>query len=315
MQIFDPLTGDANGNNRQPFANNVIPANRLNPVAVKILSYVPNPTRDVSNGSNNHDSIGEINDRAIMYTGKMDHRFSDKVSLAGFYLYNKTDEPCANALVPQGEPNAFIDTDDYVLRRRVHVLALNNTWLPGNNTVFTLRYGWTKFQDQNTLSVEYDPAQLGFAQSFLSPLQVKKFPQITTLTDYRVLGAIDPNRLFWNSWSANGTMSKLRRQPHLQGRRRLPQHRRRHAVVRGRRRALRLHAPVHLVQPVDDQRDVRQRAGQHAAGLSGCERRFAQHGDRVEPVPGLDQLLRRLRAGRLARQLQVHVELRPPPRA
>ena len=123
-----------------------------------MLSYVPNPTRDVSNGSSNHDAIGEINDRAIMYTGKVDHRFSDKVSLTGFYLYNKTDEPCANSLVPQGEPNAFIDRSDYVLRRRVHVLALNNTWLPGNNTVFTLRYGWTRFKDQNTLSVEYDPA-------------------------------------------------------------------------------------------------------------------------------------------------------------
>jgi hypothetical protein len=209
VQIFDPLTGDASGNNRQPFANNQIPTSRLNPVAVKILSYVPNPSRDVSDGSPNHDAIGEINDRAVMYTGKMDHRFSDNVSLMGFYLYNKTDEPCANSLVPQGEPNAFIDSNDYVLRRRVHVLALNNTWLPGNNTVFTLRYGWTRFQDQNTLSVEYDPAQLGFDQSFLSPLQVKKFPQITTLTDYRALGAIDPNRLFWNSWSANGTMSKL----------------------------------------------------------------------------------------------------------
>jgi hypothetical protein len=209
VQIFDPLTGDATGNNRQPFANNVIPTSRLNPVATKMLSYLPTPTRDVSNGSNNFDSIAEINDRAVMYTGKVDHRFSDKVSLAGFYLYNKTNEPCANSLVPWDEPNRFIDPNDYILKRRVHALALNNTWLPGNNTVFTLRYGWTKFQDQNTLSIEYDPAQLGFAQSFLQPLQVKKFPQVTTLTDYKTFGAIDPNILFWNSWSANGTMSKL----------------------------------------------------------------------------------------------------------
>ena len=184
------------------------PANRLNPVSVKMLSYLPNPSSDVSNGSPNHASIAEINDRAVMYTGKVDHRFSDSVSLAGFYLYNKTNEPCANQVVPQGEPNAFVDRADYILRRRVHVLALNNTWLPGNNTVFTLRYGWTKFQDQNTLSVEYDPAQLGFSQNFLSNLQVQKFPR-ATMTDYYAFGAIDPNRLFWNSWSANGTMSKL----------------------------------------------------------------------------------------------------------
>ncbi len=209
VEIYDPRTGDpATGLGRTPFPGNIIPANQLNPVAVKIASYLPNPTRDVSNGSNNFDSIAEINDRAVMYTGKMDHRFSDKVSLAGFYLYNLTNEPCANSVVPQSEPNAFIDRADYILKRRVHVLALNNTWLPGNNTVATLRYGWTKFQDQNTLSVEYDPSQLGFASSFLSPLQVKKFPR-ASVTDYYAFGAIDPNRLFWNSWSANGTISRL----------------------------------------------------------------------------------------------------------
>jgi hypothetical protein len=207
--IYDPLTGDANGNNRQPFPNNQIPASRLNPVAMNMLSYLPTPTREISDGSSNFDSIAEINDRAVMYTGKVDHRFTDSVSLAGFYLYNKTNEPCANSLVPWDEPNRFIDPNDYILKRRVHVLALNNTWLPGNNTVFTLRYGWTKFQDQNTLSIEYDPAQLGFSNTFLSPLQVQKFPQVTTLTDYKTFGAIDPNRLFWNSWSANATMSKL----------------------------------------------------------------------------------------------------------
>jgi hypothetical protein len=210
VQIYDPLTGDpATGLGRTPFPGNVIPASRLNPVAVKMLSYLPTPTRDVSNGSSNFDSIAEINDRAVMYTGKVDHRFSDKVSLMGFYLYNKTNEPCANSLVPQSEPNRFIDPNDYILKRRVHIVALNNTWLPSNNTVFTLRYGWTRFMDQNTLSVEYDPAQLGFSNTFLSPLQVQKFPQVTTLTDYKTFGAIDPNRLFWNSWSANGTLSKL----------------------------------------------------------------------------------------------------------
>ena len=78
----------------------------------------------------------------MMYTGKVDHRFSDKVSLNGFYLYNKTDEPCANYVEPGDSPNRFIDNGDYLLARRVHLLALNNTWLPNSNTVVTLRYGY-----------------------------------------------------------------------------------------------------------------------------------------------------------------------------
>ncbi len=52
----------------------------------------------------------------MMYTGKVDHRFSDRVSLSGFYLYNATDEPCANLLYPGlNDPNRFIDNSDYIL--------------------------------------------------------------------------------------------------------------------------------------------------------------------------------------------------------
>ena len=80
-----------------------------------------------------------------MYTGKVDHRFSDSISLSGFYLYNKTDEPCADYWEPGlTGANRFADPGDYILRRRVHTLALNNTWLPSNNTVVTLRYGWNR---------------------------------------------------------------------------------------------------------------------------------------------------------------------------
>lgn len=213
--IYDPLTGDANGQGRQPFPGNVIPANRLNPVSVKLASYLPKPDTEVSNGSANRVRTAEIEDRAQMYTAKLDHRFSDAVSLNGFYLYNRTNEPCANYWEPglNGE-NRFADPGDYILRRRVNLVALNNTWLPSNNTVFTLRYGWNRFYDNNTLSIDFDPAQLGFPSSFLGALQTQKFPQIT-VTDYtnpdftRLMGAIDPVNINWHSWVANASMSKL----------------------------------------------------------------------------------------------------------
>ena len=207
--VYDPLTGDANGNGRTPFPGNVIPASRLNPIATKMLSYLPSPTNDVSNGQSNFFSVAEIEDRAMMYTGKVDHRFSDSVSLSGFYLYNTTDEPCANYLEPGlNGPNRFIDNGDYLLKRRVHLLALNNTWLPSSNTVVTLRYGLTQFRDDDTLSIDFDPASLGFASAFSSAIQTKKFPNVN-ITDYYSLGAIDPSDRNLYSWSANGTVSKL----------------------------------------------------------------------------------------------------------
>jgi hypothetical protein len=207
--IYDPLTGDANGNGRTPFQGNIIPANRLNPVGAKMLSYLPNPTNDVSTGGANFFSTAEIHDRAIMYSGKVDHRLSDAGSLSGFYLYNKTDEPCANYLEPGlSGPNRFIDQGDYILERRVHILALNNTWLPSSNTVLTLRYGWTQFRDDNTLSIDFDPATLGFDSAFSNAIQTKKFPNVN-ITDYYALGAIDPAPRNLYSWSANGALSRL----------------------------------------------------------------------------------------------------------
>jgi trimeric autotransporter adhesin len=216
IPIYDPLTGDpVTGLGRQQFPGNIIPQNRINPVSRAMASHLPRPDVDVSNGSNNFNRTAEINDRAYMYTGKVDHRFSDAVSLNGFYLYNKSDEPCANYWEPGlNGAQRYADPGDYILRRRVHTLALNNTWIPSNSTVVTLRYGWNRFLDNNTLSTDFDAATLGFPSSFLSAIQVNKFPQII-VTDYnssdaaRMMGAIDPVDINWHSWGANGAVTKL----------------------------------------------------------------------------------------------------------
>ncbi len=46
-QIYDPLTGkqDGSGQGRTPFVGNIIPQSRINPIAAKILSYLP-PTNE-----------------------------------------------------------------------------------------------------------------------------------------------------------------------------------------------------------------------------------------------------------------------------
>ncbi len=124
----------------------------------------------------------------MMYTGKGDHRFSDKVSLTGFYLYNKSDEPCANYWEPGlNGPHRYADPGDYLLLRRVNVLALNNTWIPGNNTVFTARYGFTDFIDDDTLSMDFDPATLGFSQAILTRFKSRSI-RIVTATEYGTSG-------------------------------------------------------------------------------------------------------------------------------
>jgi trimeric autotransporter adhesin len=215
VTIYDPLTGNPDGTGRTPFPGNIIPADRINQVAANITAVIPLPDNDVSDGNNNFTRTAELVNRAIMYTGKVDHKFSDAVSLSGFYLYNKSSEPCSDYWEPGlNGANRFADPGDYLLKRKVNVLALNNTWLPSNNTVVTLRYGYNTFDDTDVLSTDYDPSQLGFSPNFLSNIQQPKFPQIRA-TDYnssdftRLAGAIDPTDRLWKSWGVNGAVTKL----------------------------------------------------------------------------------------------------------
>jgi hypothetical protein len=45
-QIYDPLTGAANGVGRTPFPNQTIPGDRINPVSARILGWLPSPDFD-----------------------------------------------------------------------------------------------------------------------------------------------------------------------------------------------------------------------------------------------------------------------------
>jgi hypothetical protein len=49
--IYNPFTGNPNGSGRTPFENNVIPANMLDPTAVKLLSLLPLPNLRTPDGA------------------------------------------------------------------------------------------------------------------------------------------------------------------------------------------------------------------------------------------------------------------------
>ena len=210
--IYDPLTtrvDPATGQHvRDPFPGNVIPPGRLDSVARNIVRYYPLPTREASNGSANFGSTAEQTGFAIMSSAKVDHRFSDLVSLSGLYIANKTGRTNENFWERGQGPNRFADPRDGTLDRSLHLLALNSTWLPANNTVLTLRYGYTRLQDDDAATIDFDPSQLGFDPTYVNAMQVRKFP-IGSIADYESFGAVDATPRIWDSWSVNGTASRL----------------------------------------------------------------------------------------------------------
>jgi hypothetical protein len=53
-RIYDPLTGNADGTGRTPFPNNVVPADRISPIAKAILANLPAPNIDAAPGQPNY---------------------------------------------------------------------------------------------------------------------------------------------------------------------------------------------------------------------------------------------------------------------
>jgi outer membrane receptor protein involved in Fe transport len=83
-QIFDPLTGAANGTGRVAFANNVIPQDRISPVARAILRRLPLPNR--TGLTNNYEATGSKAQDRDSFDVKVNHTFSANTN--GFVRYS-----------------------------------------------------------------------------------------------------------------------------------------------------------------------------------------------------------------------------------
>jgi trimeric autotransporter adhesin len=205
VTIYDPLTTRQNPDGsytRDPFPGNVIPANRISPVAQGIRPYWPNPGAfDAS-----------LVDVSLTGTFKLDQIWSDKVRSSVMYGIYDSEEPAVRSYGKDLNENPA-DPGDGALFRTVHALAINNTITPNQTTVAHVRFGYTSFVD-DCVPVPFDPGTLGFAQSYVDSVPQKKFPSMTIGgygTDYngRTFGDRAPQDTTYYSWDANASMSKL----------------------------------------------------------------------------------------------------------
>src|SRR5438105_4971948 len=92
------LAGDFNGsgktiivplNNNQPFAGNVIPPNRFDPISKKVLQYFPTP--NISRPGANFLATPSDVERRDQGTIRLDHRFNQQMNLFTRYSYANDD--------------------------------------------------------------------------------------------------------------------------------------------------------------------------------------------------------------------------------
>ena len=216
-----PATGTGSLATGGLFTNAIIPLTHpaVSQVGLNILKLWPNETINgpmLTNENNEPNAIGTgfLVDKAQMYTFKGEHKFTDRWSLSGLYIYNKTDEPGTTIMKP--DKLFMADQDQWFgpLRRRPHVLVFNNTNILNDTTVLTLRYGWTTWQDSCDKQA-FSPGlqSLGFSPAYvnaLGPGGSEIFPSLTFDEGSEGVGGWGPGPVRWKSpYSINGALTKL----------------------------------------------------------------------------------------------------------
>lgn len=95
IPIYDPATTvTTNGTSkRTQFANNVVPASRLDPIALALMKYYPAPNRTPDNlsGANNFRANDVATNNSQFYLARVDHVFNERNRLALRYIFTKND--------------------------------------------------------------------------------------------------------------------------------------------------------------------------------------------------------------------------------
>lgn len=210
-QIYDPATIALapNGRTRRDvFAGNIIPANRLDPVAKKILEYypLPNATGTVD-GRNNY---SDAQPRRIDYHSnllRVDHVINQNNRFYGSFTRSFLLERWAEAF--------HNDARGYYRNRLHNGLALDDVMVLRPDWVLDLRFGVTRFVlYDRPLSIGFDLASLGFPANVagLFDRNVTAFPEIavdgyTTLGDVTSTSFVRWATAYYNS---SATMSHMR---------------------------------------------------------------------------------------------------------
>ena len=168
--IYDPRTTRlVNGAVvRDPFQNNTIPSELLDPVALKIQSMFPLPTNN--DLINNYQIPGYKNSRLTTIPSfKIDHNFDQKNHLSWYFQKTHTDTANANGFTQSF--TSAIPQDDVNYTTRVN---FDRTISPTK----MLHIGLGYFQTTNpNLLPEFDQSTLGWAKNFY----VNEFPSILGL--------------------------------------------------------------------------------------------------------------------------------------
>ncbi len=210
--IYNPALTytDASGVvHRTPFAGNRIPIGQVSTVGKNIASYYPLPQTTGATGSYNFTGTDDVRDHAQEVTVKLDQQIRPWWTVSGSYIFYEALQPLGNPLGTL--PGSY----SYDYHRQVDAIQVNSTWIVNPTTVITARYGNNRFPNLIAeVSQGFDPASLGFPQSYASQIQADFFPTIFPAV-FSQLGQNTDSLDDWKSQIVNGAVTKTLQQHNL----------------------------------------------------------------------------------------------------
>jgi len=184
-QLYDPNSAVQNGTTitRSPLAGNVIPASRLNPIALNYLKFYPEPNVTVGvspSGVNNYVNSATTNDKYNNQLGRLDYNMSDKNRV--FFDVRRTG-------YSQIKQNYFNNIAEGIsLYRDNWGGTLDDVYMFAPSLVGNARLNFTRMAEGHAVpSQGFDPTTLGFP-SYMATSSVFLQLPIQSFSTYQNLG-------------------------------------------------------------------------------------------------------------------------------
>jgi hypothetical protein len=165
--IYDPLTAvrRADGRiERQPFPGNIIPSERISPIAREYLKYWPLPNQaGTATGVDNFITENPRGDDFYSMNYRVDHNLTDKQRFFVRYSRNNRVEHRGNWT---GEVNGILPTGNFLYRIN-DAVNIDHVWAMSSSSLLNLRASWSRFQEPSIRQHQgiFNPADLGFPNS------------------------------------------------------------------------------------------------------------------------------------------------------
>jgi hypothetical protein len=205
-QLYDPNTAVQNGATitRSPFPGNIIPSNRLNPIALNYMKLYPDPNVTVgvgATGVNNFGNNATTNDDYNNQLGRIDYNMSERNRM--FFDVRRTG-------YSQVKNNYFDNiAEGSILYRNNWGGTVDDVYMINPSTVLDSRVNFTRMYEAHALpSSGYDPTQLGFPSYLAGSSEYLQLP-VVSLSTFQSLGATGANLLPSQSLQYFGDLTKI----------------------------------------------------------------------------------------------------------